>query len=133
MSVLALLVALQMSAPSFRLIDKGNQSGIDSPRQVVVRTAGEWEELWRVHATGRDRPKVDFGREIVVGVFMGSRPTAGFKIEIVGVDEAGGSRVVRYRESMPRRDAITAQVLTSPYELVAIPKTTDEIRFEKMP
>ena len=59
---------------------------------------------------------------MVVGVFLGSRPTAGFGVEIVSAREEQGALVVRYRETRPAADAIAAQVLTSPYHLVAVPK-----------
>ncbi len=132
--MLAVIVALalQTSSPAFRIIDKGAQSGVDDAQQVVVRTADEWAKVWQHHGLDRPRPKVDFAREIVVGVFMGSRPTAGFDVEIVGVASEGGVTIVRYREKMPSRDAITAQVITSPYVLAAIPKTSGEVRFEKV-
>lgn len=127
-----LILALAVQTSGFRVVDKGSQSGIDDARQVVVRTAEDWTKLWRVHGMDRERPPVDFSRDMVVGVFMGSRPTAGFGIEIASVASEGGTTVVRYRETMPKRDAITAQVLTSPYELVAIPKTSGDVKFEKV-
>lgn len=132
MLLLAFLLAFQTAAPGFRVIDTGDQSGVDDARQVVIRTPDEWAKLWQVHGMDRARPTVDFARETVVGVFMGSRPTAGFVLEIVGVAEEGGATVVRYKEGMPPRGAITAQVLTSPYVLVAIPKTAGDVRFEKL-
>lgn len=127
-----LIFALAMQTSGFRVVDKGNQSGIDEPRQVVIRTADDWAKLWRVHGMDRERPNVDFAHDMVVGVFMGSRPTAGFAIEITGIATEGGATVVRYKQTMPARDAITAQVLTSPYVLVAIPKTPGDVKFEKV-
>jgi protease stability complex PrcB-like protein len=129
---LAFALAAQTMTPPLRVVDKGGQSGIGEPRQVVVRTADEWTKLWRVHGMDRALPKVDFTKETIVGVFMGSRPTAGFVIEIVGIADAHGARVVRYKETMPSREAITAQILTSPFELVAIPKVPGDVRFEKV-
>ena len=71
---------------------------------------------------------------MVAGVFMGSRPNAGFSITIVTSMEVKGVLVVRYRETIPSRDAVTAQILTFPYHLVAIPKATvTETKFEKVP
>ena len=35
------------------------------------------------------QPKVDFATEMVVGVFLGSRPSAGFAVEILAVEEQG--------------------------------------------
>ena len=132
MIILAFLLALQTSSPGFHVIDKGAQSGVDEAQQIVVRTADEWAKVWQHHGMDRPRPKVDFARETVVGIFMGSRPTAGFEVEIAGVASEAGVTVVRYREKAPSRDAITAQVITSPYVLAAIPKTSGEVRFEKV-
>lgn len=130
MTLLAVVLAAQTMAPPFRVVDKGPRSGIQTARQVVIRTAAEWADLWRVHAANRERPTIDFDREMVVGVFLGTRPTAGYGVEITGIEEQDGVRVVRYRETIPPRDAITAQVLTSPFVLVTIPKAAGDVRFE---
>jgi hypothetical protein len=70
---------------------------------------------------------------MVVGVFMGSRPSAGFAVEILAVEERAGATVVSYREKVPPRDAVAAQVITSAYQLVAVPRRMGEVRFEKQP
>ena len=77
-------------------------------------------------------PAVDFSREMVVAVFLGSRPTAGYGVEIVRAVGNSGTLVVEYVETAPSRDAITAQVLTAPYHLAAIPKHDGEVRFQKV-
>jgi hypothetical protein len=124
-------VMTQTKAPEPRTLDKGDQSNIDSPRQVVVRTEAEWTALWRQHTPDRPMPKVDFSREMVVGMMIGSRPTAGYSIDIVSTIEANGVLHVRYRETRPGRGTITAQILTSPYHLVAVPRSTaTDVRFE---
>jgi hypothetical protein len=117
-----------------RTIAKGDQSQIESATQVLARTEAEWAALWRRHAGDGDRPRVDFTREMVVGVFMGSRPNAGFSTTIVTSMEVKRVLIVRYRETIPSRDAITAQILTFPYHLVAIAKATvNDVKFEKAP
>jgi hypothetical protein len=117
-----------------RTIAKGDQSNIESPTQALAKTEAEWAALWRRHAGDREKPPVDFAREMVVGVFMGSRPHGGFSTTIVTSMEVKGVLVVRYTETIPPRDAVTAQVLTSPYHLVAIPKAeVTDVKFEKVP
>ena len=124
---------LQAAAPQpFRDLDKGTQSFVDEGRQVVARTAAEWSTLWRRHSPDRLQPAVDFTQEMVVGVFLGSRPTAGYALEIAGVEVGAGELVVRYRERRPRGDAITAQVITSPYHLVAVARRDGEVRFQRI-
>jgi protease stability complex PrcB-like protein len=123
---------LQAMLPPTRSLDRGTLSEVSTPRQVAVRDEGAWEMLWRVHAPTRPSPPVDFASEIVVGVFAGTRPSAGFGVEIVGYHLNGDDVVVQYRESSPPRGAITAQVLTTPYHLVVIPKRTGNVTFEKL-
>jgi hypothetical protein len=132
MVILLLVALLQPGAAPMRTLDQGSQSGIDEARQVIVRSASEWTALWRVHSPDRARPDVDFSREMIVGVFMGSRPTAGFAIEIRGTRESGGVLIVQYRETLPPARAMTAQILTMPYHLVAIPTRPGEVKFEKV-
>jgi PrcB C-terminal len=127
-----LAVLLQALLPPTRSLDRGTQSDISIQRQVSVRDDAEWEMLWRLHAATRQRPAVDFASEMVVGVFTGARPTAGFSVEIAGYRQSGNSVVVQYRESSPARGALTAQVLTAPFHLVAIPKQTGDVTFEKL-
>ena len=93
-----LALALQGSAP-LRVLDKGDQSNVDDAMQVTARTTAEWNTLWRQHSPDRDQPRVDFAREMVVGVFLGSRPTAGFGVEIVSALVEQGVLVVRFRET----------------------------------
>jgi protease stability complex PrcB-like protein len=141
-SALVVIVAIAATGPAIyamqpalpRTIAKGDQSNIESPAQVLARTEAEWEALWRRHAGDRERPPVDFTREIVVGVFMGSRPNAGFSTTITTSMEVKGVLIVRYTETIPPPGAVTAQILTFPYHLVAIPKAAiTDVRFEKVP
>jgi hypothetical protein len=131
----ALLAAcLQGSAMSAQpiTIDKGAESAVDAPRQVTVRTLAEWQTLWRLHAPGRPVPEVDFARSMVVGVFLGTRPTAGFAVDIVGTRQDHGSLIVQYRETRPGRDTISAQIITAPFHLATIPRFDGDVRFENL-
>jgi hypothetical protein len=129
---LLIAAALQagVPAPGFRTVDKGNESVIDSSRQVTARTPAEWSKLWKSHAWDREMPKVDFAKDIVVGVFLGTRPTAGYDVEIVGTRLEGNALVVEYRERKPSRDTMTAQILTSPYHFAAVPRFAGDVKFQ---
>jgi hypothetical protein len=124
---------MMLEAPNTRTIAKGDQSHIDDAKQVVVRTDAEWTKLWQQHAPSQPRPAVDFSKEMVVGVFMGSRPNAGFSTAIVSATAApGGALIVRYTETLPAAGSVSAQILTFPYHLAAIPKSAvTDVKFEK--
>ena len=112
-------------------IGKGDQSNVDEGKTVTVRTEAEWTRLWQQHNPDRQRPAIDFSKQMVVGVFMGSRNTAGFAVEIVSATDADGVITVHYHETIPARGAVTAQVITSPYHLVSIPKSASTVKFQK--
>ena len=130
---LVFIVSAQ-NAPAPRTLDKGDRSNIHSTRMVVLRTADEWQALWAQHAPERQRPAVDFSREMVVGVFLGTKPTAAYGVAVLSTIDGGGALLVKYRVAEPPSGTITAQVITYPYHLAAVPiaKSTD-VRFEKVP
>ena len=129
-----LAFAMQTAPAAPRTIEKGDQSNIEDAAQKVIQTDAEWAALWRRHSPDRPMPKVDFTREMVIGVFMGSRSNAGFSTEVISAVVVKGVLVAQYRETVPSRGAITAQILTFPYHLVAIPKApVTETKFDGFP
>jgi hypothetical protein len=124
--------AMILEAPSTRTIEKGDQSNVDDAKQALVRTEAEWTRLWNQHAPNHPRPRVDFSKEMVVAVFMGSRPNAGFSTTITSAMSANGALVVRYKETMPGPGTVSAQILTFPYHIVAIAKAdVKDVKFQK--
>lgn len=129
-----LAFAMQTAPAAPRTIEKGDQSNIEDATQVLIQTDDEWTALWRRHSPDRPMPKVNFAREMVVGVFMGSRPNAGFSTEVISAVVVKGVLVAQYRDTVPSRGAVAAQVLTFPYHLVAIPKSpVADKKFDKVP
>jgi hypothetical protein len=126
------VTAMLQGGATFRMLDKGELSSMDDGREAVARTAAELTALWRLHAADRPQPKVDFSREMVVAVFLGSRPTAGFAIDILGTREEGGALVVQYKETRPARGLITAQMITSAYAIAAVPRREGAVKFERV-
>jgi hypothetical protein len=117
----------------FKTLDSGDQSGVETRREVAVRTAAEWTALWKQHAADRPRPGVDVTRSTVLGIFLGSRPSAGFSVAIDSVDRQGAELVVTYRERRPNPADMVAQMLTAPYVLVTIERFDGKVRFVRAP
>ena len=79
---------------------------MDDAKQVVVKTDGGMEAALAAAFARSPRPAVDFSKEMVVGVFLGSRPTAGLQPGDRQRDRRTTARfVVRYREVDRRRAA----------------------------
>lgn len=117
---------------NMQTIAADQMSAIDSARQVVARTAAEFDTLWKAHAPGRPAPSVDFSKNMVIGVFLGSRPSSGFGVEIVSVQREGDALVVRYTERRPGRDTMSAQIMTAPAQLVVVPRFDGQVRFQRV-
>jgi hypothetical protein len=113
-------------------INTDRMSGIDAAQQTVVRSAGEWNALWQKHAPGRPVPAVDFAKNMVLAVFLGSRPSAGYGVQITEVVAEGKSVVVRWEEQRPPAGTSAAAVMTAPAHLVSVPRRDAPVRFEKV-
>ena len=128
--LLAASLAGNVLAPvPFTTITQSEQSGIEEARQIVVRTPDEWKALWKEHAASQPMPAVDFAKSMVIGVFLGSRSTAGYRVTITGIESAGGGVVVTYREDRPGARDILAQVITFPHHLVRVERVAGEVKF----
>jgi hypothetical protein len=122
--------AIVLQSIAFANVAQGTASQIDEPRRVVVRTAEEFQALWKTHSTA-PLPKVDFSKAMVVGVFLGMRPTAGYGVSITAVTKSAKGLVVEFREGVPEKGKMVAQLLTSPFHLVSIPRDDGAVEFRQ--
>jgi len=113
----------------FKTLASGNQSDIERPRDAVARTAVEWKGLCAAHAGGRTCPQADLSTSTVIGIFLGTRPSAGYSVEITGIQRDGDALVVTYREKKPGPDVMAAQMITMPFQIVTVDRFTGPIRF----
>jgi hypothetical protein len=70
---------------------------------------------------------------MVVGVFLGTKPSTGYEVEIVGARVDGETLVVEYVQRQPKRGMMAAQILTEPFHLVTLPRHAGQVRFVQVP
>ena len=120
-------------AVAWQSLVRGVSSGVREPRRIVARSAEDWAAFWVTHAADRipaeSVPMVDFTKDMVVGIVLGERPTAGYEVEIVSVAREGDRLVVRTREVRPAPDSVQAQVITVPFALATISRFGGEVAF----
>lgn len=110
-------------AVPFTPLVSGTHSKVITRVNYVITSPVQLNELWKmVDATGTP-PKVDFSKSTVIAVFAGQQPTAGYAIAVSKIVDSG-ARLVSVTIKKPDSTCMVGQVLTSPYELVAIPTTT---------
>lgn len=122
----------------FGNIDLSLDSGIGIASTVVVRNPTEWARLWRDHDSrilpSRPLPFVDFGRDIVVAIFLGQRPDRCHEVRVERVLLFDDNRIiVRFRELLSRSGStVCAPGQSWPAVIVRIPFTDLPVRFEQL-
>jgi hypothetical protein len=113
-------------------VARGQHSDVAAAREVVVRSAAEWQALWQEHSPGQSLPSVDFTAFTIVAVFAGEHPTGGFDVEITGTDDDAGKLTVTYRQLEPAPGDRDLQAFTAPYHIVRIPRHDGPVRFRRI-
>jgi uncharacterized membrane protein len=104
------------------IIARGSASRISDRRRAIVRSEGEWTTLWAAHAGPGDvPPPIDFTSAVVAAAFAGERPSAGSTIEISVAHEDPERIQLAAHEHGPASGTVAAQILTSPFAIVALP------------
>jgi hypothetical protein len=120
-------------APVARLYG-AQTSAYDAAEEVVLRDRAAWQAAWqRLHngLAAEPLPAVDFARDLVVLVALGERNSGGTTLRVDEVVQVGADTVVRYTVTEPGPGCMTAQVITSPVEVVRVPRAGGAVRFER--
>jgi hypothetical protein len=128
-----LLAFMQMAEPGFQTIAQGANSAVTDPQETVIRSAGEWQALWKEHGGRGEAPAVDFAARMVAAVFLGTRPTGGYRTEVTAVRREGDALVLEYVERVPAPGSLVSQALTSPFHVVALPVHVGPVLFRRVP
>jgi hypothetical protein len=121
--------ALLQPAPGIVTLARGSYSQVADRTERAARTQDEWQALWKLHGASQPAATVDFAKEMIAAVFLGTRPTGGYDVEIVATRREANAVVVEYVEHRPPADAIVTQALTSPFHIVKLPRTDGPVRF----
>ncbi len=113
---------------------QGTYSGVTDERVDVVTDEASFARLWREAHSGMvpapEPPAVDFSSEIVVFVFMGTRTTGGYAIEVTGAVETAAELRVSVSRREPGPEDFVTMAITSPYHVVAIERREKPVTVE---
>lgn len=109
------------------------ETGLNHPLRLVIRDPEQWKSIWsevmRDRSTVTPLPAVDFTRYMVILAAMGIQSTGGHEISIEEVRRDGKHLVVTVRQVSPGPECMTTQVLTSPVDIVQVPKSDEAVTF----
>ena len=119
---------------SFTRILAQNTSGYPEPAELVLRDRAAFETAWRTLFSGNQGtplPAVDFTKSTLVLLALGEQRTGGHAVRFDRVTRQGGAAVVHYTVTQPGPGCMSTMMITSPVELVSVPRISGEVRFEK--
>lgn len=115
-------------------LHKGQNSGIKEVQNLAITSSTVWMDLWinKIKFEGKTKgaPYVKFDEDMVIAVFQGEKPNGGYSIEITGVYEEKNKIVAEVKEISPGQNCINTEALTSPFEIVKVPKTDKPVEFK---
>jgi len=108
----------------------GAYGGAVETGERVAADNAVWTELWG-RVSRETAPPVDFAKNKVAAMFVGARPTSGFRARLIGVEAEPTRYVVVWMEEGPAPDETVAEGATAPFLLVTVPKDDRAVRWEK--
>lgn len=102
----------------FERINGFNNRRIHTEIGVVARTQEEFDRLWKEslgdYIPLPTPPDIEFEREIVVAIFLGTRPSSGYAIRADRIRVEGGWLKVWYTETQPGYGCAVLPVISYP-------------------
>lgn len=108
----------------------GAYGGAVETGERVVADAAAWAELWG-RVSRETPPELDFSKVRVAAVFVGPRPTSGYRAKLIGIEVEPERYLLRWYEEGPAADEQVAEGATAPFLLVSVPKDEKAIRWDK--
>lgn len=109
----------------WEVLAKGQQAvGFDQPSYALVTDQAQLTNLWNqaygAQLTLPPVPTVDFGRETVVALFAGQKPSGGYGLDVRQVSVDNGELYLDVAQTAPAAGSVTTQALTSPWLMVRV-------------
>jgi hypothetical protein len=117
----------------FTTVAQSGNAGVTAAEGVVARNQAEFNAVWARFSSKllppAPAPAIDFGRQQVVGYFLGSRPNGCYSMSITRISQADDRLVVSYKEQAPAAGAICTMQVVNPAHLVAVPQSPLQVEF----
>lgn len=115
---------------TFSVLIEGQFSGsITERKNYRVQSEEGLRELWRL-VYGNDGPivpDIDFDTYELLAVFDGTHSSGGYDITVESVMDTPAVRTVSILHTVPGEECLTSQAITSPFEIVLLPKSSATI------
>ena len=119
---------------TWRVLTTGDTSTPTVQTTLVARDEAGYAQAWIMHIgpilTFAGPPDVDFASEMVLGVYLGGRPSTGYSVRITDIVPENDGLRVTVEETQPGPGRVVATVITQPSVLVAVSKVPGTVTFD---
>ena len=109
----------------------GFQSSYPEQHTEWVKDEGVLTAYWQLLGAGPAMPNIDFQKEGVAIIFLGTRPTGGYSVSVEGIAESADAVTVLWHEQSPSADGAVPKTVTRPWALQTFPHTNKPVVFIK--
>ncbi len=106
----------------------GMRGGPNEPGALAATDAASWRGIW--NRLGQPAPDFDASKFVGAAVFVGERPTGGWRAEIAATQD-GDDLIARWKIIKP--GGFTTQIITAPWLVRVFPRPKGRFILEKAP
>ncbi|MFO1485166.1 MAG: protease complex subunit PrcB family protein [Verrucomicrobiaceae bacterium] len=111
---------------------RGQYEGSPNLSTQLIKTKDQWAASWG--SVGRAMPQgLDETKEMAVYIAVGERRTGGFKPQVISASESDGKFVIVYTDGAPSPDSFVTQVITHPWVIAIVPKSSLPVEMKAKP
>ena len=118
----------------FEEVCKGNYCGITDRKNQVIKTQEDWNKLWEktysIQTPKPKLPKIDFNKEMIIGIYSGEHNSGGYDVEITEIKKHKGEINVSFFYVAPGPTCEVTSALTQPYCFIRLKKSNKNILFK---
>ncbi|MBE9490752.1 MAG: protease complex subunit PrcB family protein [Bacteroidetes bacterium] len=121
---------------AFETIAQDEFGGMTDSKFIVIKDEATFIEVYRL--IGKDRlpkvemPTIDFEKETVIALFLGEKTSGGYFITVKQIVVISDKVNVAYKVTSPKPGDMVTTVMTQPYCIIKMPKTSKEVVFSKL-
>ena len=125
-------------AVSFRTLHQSSFPSMTAFQTVVLRTQSAYSTEWfrrypppppGVGAPVVSPPPVDFSREIVVLIDLGTRPTGGYSVAVTQAEASGTGLRISWQETKPGANCVVTMATMNPFVFAAVTRRDGTVTF----
>jgi protease stability complex PrcB-like protein len=121
---------------AFEILAQDFYGGMVDSKFMVINDETSLNDIYNRISKDRtpklDTPKINFNRETVIALFLGEKNSGGYSITVEQIMNLNDKVNVVYRITSPKAGEMVTSVMTQPYCIIKIPKTSKEIVFRKI-